>query len=54
MFGIDVDAVKKNIDATNAYYGERDYYTVRCGVMCGVLRLVNVALLRRKRVPVIR
>ncbi|GMR46039.1 hypothetical protein PMAYCL1PPCAC_16235, partial [Pristionchus mayeri] len=26
LFGIDVDQIEKNIEATNAYYGERDYY----------------------------
>ncbi|GMR50680.1 hypothetical protein PMAYCL1PPCAC_20875 [Pristionchus mayeri] len=27
MFNIDIAAIKKNIDATNDYYGQRDYYT---------------------------
>ncbi|GMR46038.1 hypothetical protein PMAYCL1PPCAC_16233, partial [Pristionchus mayeri] len=26
LFGINVDQIEKNIEATNAYYGERDYY----------------------------
>ncbi|KAF8371124.1 pcp-3, partial [Pristionchus pacificus] len=26
LFGIDADQIQKNIDYTNAYYGERDYY----------------------------
>lgn len=29
LFGIDADQIRKNVDATNGYYGGRDYFAVR-------------------------